>query len=139
MRQLPGYGARLSQFAVRVVSGTPSFFALFALACSGSDSPQGTPPDQGSARNSAAAASCDKAAACNAIGAGRVYESRDQCDVRQKATWDALWDAKTCDGHIDPAQYSLCISSIYASECGNGLDLANVLLNKCPANKVCSK
>ena len=112
--------------------------AIGALGCSSDNNAPATQSQIG-ARNMAAAASCDRAAACSDIGPGKTYETRDQCSVKQTNAWDTIWPPRTCDGHFDTSQLDVCLASIRASECGNALDLANVLLNKCPSSKVCDK
>ncbi len=129
--------ASFRKLVVSVAAALP--LVIGAVGCSSNDSTATTTPSQIAVRDSAAAATCDKAASCGDIGAGKTYETRNQCDTRQQAAWDTLLPPRTCDGHIDTAQYDICLSSIRASECGNAADLVNILANKCPAAKVCGK
>src|SRR5262245_28927994 len=106
-------------------------FALGALAgCDGA-------PSRTAARDSATKASCDWYAMCGEIGAGKTYETRDSCEVQVRSSWDQAWPAADCDGKINGDQLDVCLSAIRITECGNGLDVLNTLVNKCPKARVC--
>jgi len=98
----------------------------------------GSNHSQASARDAVTDASCDFYARCGEIGAGKTYENRDTCEVQVRASWDTAWPASVCDGKINTEQLDICLNAVGATECGNGLDIANTLLNKCPQAKICS-
>ena len=98
----------------------------------------GSNKSQAGARDAVTEASCDFYARCDQIGSGKTYENRDSCEVQVRASWDTAWPFEACDGKINNEQLDICLSAIGATECGNGLDIANTLLNKCPQTKICS-
>ena len=102
-----------------------------ATACDDSSQP--------AARDRAVEAVCDRFKACGAIRpSGGSYVSDESCRVDQAGHWERLWPPQDCDGKIDPAQLDLCIQTINLAECGEALDIANILLVKCPKSKVCT-
>jgi len=106
-------------------------FATVAACDDGSSQP--------AARDRAVDAVCARFSACGEVGgSGDAYASMESCRVDQASVWEKLWPPQECDGRIDPEQLDLCINAINAAECGEGLDVLNVLLNKCPKSKVCS-
>ena len=98
----------------------------------------GSDHSQANARDAVTDASCDFYARCDQIGPGKTYENRDSCEVQVRARWDTAWPVETCDGKIDTEQLNICLNAIGATECGNGLDVLNTLLNKCPQAKICA-
>jgi hypothetical protein len=98
----------------------------------------GSNHSQANARDAVTDASCDFYARCDQIGSGKTYANRDTCEVQVRASWDTAWPVETCDGKIDTEQLNICLNAIGATECGNGLDVLNTLLNKCPQSKICS-
>jgi hypothetical protein len=126
-------GLSYSAFALAVVvTGS-----ALALGC-GSSTDSGPQSTQPASRDEAARATCSKLSECNEIGPGKTYESADQCTVKQRANWDTLWPPQDCDGKIDQTAYNNCLDEIRRAECGNSVDLANIVLNKCAKAKVCS-
>ena len=95
----------------------------------------GTSRDE--ARDQATDVSCDWYQACGEIGPGQKYEDRDACEIDVRAAWDDGWPASECDDQIDSEALDTCLSSIENTECGNGLDILNTLLNKCARDEVC--
>jgi len=93
---------------------------------------------QASARDAVTDASCDWYMRCGEIGSGKTYATRDSCEVQVRANWDTAWPVEECDGKIDGEQLNICLDAIGLTECGNGLDVANTLVNKCPRAKICS-
>jgi hypothetical protein len=93
---------------------------------------------QASARDAVTEASCDYYMRCGEIGPGLTHPNRDSCEVQVRANWDNAWPAETCDGKINHAQLDVCLDAIAITECGNGLDVLNTLLNKCPQDRICS-
>jgi hypothetical protein len=98
----------------------------------------GSDHSQASARDAVTDASCDWYMRCGEIGSGKAYATRDNCDVQVRANWDTAWPAEACDGKINSEQLNICLEAIGLTECGNGLDVANTLVNKCPQTKICS-
>lgn len=90
-----------------------------------------------SARQQATTASCDSYARCEAIGSGKKYATLDDCQVKNEAYWNDAWPVAECDNKINSANLEICLGAIRSVECGNGLDLLNVIVNKCPKEKVC--
>ena len=111
---------------------------LVALAAFGVGAGCGSSSSQADARDRATTASCDWFQLCGQIGAGKMYQTRDMCDVQVRARWDAAWSVTACDGKINANQLDICLAAIKATECGNGLDALNTLANKCPEARVCS-
>jgi hypothetical protein len=121
-----GMNALLSSRPLALVAGL-----LFSLAaCDDSSQP--------AARDRTAAAVCARYNACGQVGPGKMYASAESCDIDQRAAWEKMWPAEECDGRIDPVQLDICLQSINAAECMNGLDVLNILVNKCPKSKVCA-
>jgi hypothetical protein len=105
---------------------------LAVLASCGSDH------SQASARDAVTEASCDWYMRCGQIGPGLTHATRDSCEVQVRASWDQAWPVAACDGKINLAQLDICLDSIAVTECGNGLDVLNTLLNRCPQARICS-
>jgi hypothetical protein len=98
----------------------------------------GSSHSQAAARDAVTEATCDWYMDCGEIGAGKTHASRDSCEVQVRASWDSAWPAEACDGKINSEQLDVCLDAIAITECGNGLDVLNTLVNKCPQAKVCS-
>jgi outer membrane murein-binding lipoprotein Lpp len=111
--------------------------ALIVAGCSSSTSSSGA-STQASARDEAAGTACQQFAHCDQIGAGKTYDSANQCDVQQRSFWDTQWPVATCDGKIDATEYQKCLTTISTASCGSAIDLANVVLVKCSSGTVCS-
>jgi hypothetical protein len=90
------------------------------------------------ARDRATAASCDWYQACNQIGPGLAYETRDSCETQVRAHWDQTWPPALCEGKISQNQLSICLDAIHATQCGNALDILATLAVKCPESTICS-
>jgi hypothetical protein len=94
------------------------------------------------ARDQATSASCDYYNRCGLVGPGEDtmngYTSLSSCQTSVSAYWENTWPVSQCQGHIDEAQVSICISAINATECMNGLDVLATLVLKCPAVNICS-
>lgn len=112
-------------------------FGLAALAAAGSGC-GGDSTAQKPARDQAVTAVCDRLVACGAVGRGLTYESRDDCETRQRDYWQSTWPPADCDGRISSSNLDACLQTIDTAECNNGLDILNVLANKCTKAKVCS-
>jgi hypothetical protein len=89
------------------------------------------------ARNQATQKACDKYNECTQIGEGKIYASRDACEVDQTAAWERTWPVTICEARIDKTAFDLCINAIQVTECGSVADLINVYFNKCTAQNVC--
>ena len=111
--------------------------ALLGTAACGDDDDDDSAASQGAARDRATRAACDKYAECDAIGNGAMYETRESCEIDQRAAWDDLWPAGECDGQIDQSQLEACEVTIQTAECGNLLDFVNIIANKCSRANVC--
>jgi hypothetical protein len=105
----------------------------FATACG-----SGSSTSQSEARDRATTVTCDWYAACSNIGAGKMYATRESCEVDVRAKWEAGWPHAACDGKIVQSQLETCLTAIHSTECANGFDILNTLGNKCPQAKVCS-
>lgn len=95
---------------------------------------------QMSARDQAAAHTCDRAQACGLIGAGLTYETRDDCDVKARGNLQTTWPPAECDGHIDDTQLAACLAGIDAVQCASaGTDVVLLFsLGACAKARVCS-
>jgi len=103
--------------------------AALALSACGTMSLEG-------AIDRAADAACDKADACGEIGQGLTYASRNACMIDYRATFQNQWTPGRCEENINQDGFDQCVNRIEIMQCGNILDMANVLLN-CGANSVC--
>ncbi len=106
------------------------FLSLLAAGCGGN-------LDQAEARDQAAQASCDFYARCGELGPGERYSDRDQCTVQLRAFWNGQWSKEACDGQVRSEDLEGCLRAIEDTQCGNGLDIANTVLNRCGAEQVC--
>lgn len=113
--------------------GTVAF--TFALAFAGCGD---TTNSRVIARDQATTASCDWYQMCGKIGAGQTYTDRESCDTQVRAQWDSAWPAAMCDSKINQNQLTICLNAIKGTECMNGLDVLNTLVNKCPEASICS-
>jgi hypothetical protein len=107
---------------------------LGTLSCGGVGTSQKT------ARDQATTVTCQRYSECqNGFGAApaHAYTSLDSCEVDWRAKWENYWPAAACDGKIDPAALSTCLSRISSTDCMNGLDILNTILVVCPKEKVC--
>lgn len=93
---------------------------------------------QAEARDQATKATCDWYDRCGEIGSGMTYATRDDCEVDNRARWNSYWPYEDCNNRIPPEELDQCTAAIKATECGNGWDIANTFLNKCPPADVCS-
>ena len=92
------------------------------------------------ARDQATTVSCDWYQTCGKIGTaqGSTYPDRDTCETQVRAQWDSAWPAMMCDSKINQSQLTICLNAIKGTECMNGLDILNTLVNKCPQSSICS-
>jgi hypothetical protein len=110
-----------------------AFLAAFSLAACGDSS-----TSQIDARDAATRHMCDRAQACGLVGPGLTYESRDDCEVKQRDYWQGQWPPSECDGHIDETQLNACLTNIDAIQCSDiGAGVLSVLLT-CGKGRVCS-
>src|SRR6185436_3262552 len=108
----------------RYLSALVAACTAVASACGGSSDSNLTPTSQSNARELAVAHTCDKYAACGEIApSGKTYTSRDNCDIKQRSSWESIWPPAECDAKIDTNQLNICLSAIDAVECGNILDV----------------
>ncbi len=109
--------------------------ALLARGCGG------VTDTRVAARDQATAASCNYYMRCGLIGPGEDtmngYTSYASCQTSVSAYWESTWPVSACQGHIDEAQVSICVSAINATECMNGLDVLATLVLKCPQASIC--
>jgi hypothetical protein len=90
------------------------------------------------ARDRATSETCNRFAACDQIGPGKAHETRESCEIAQRANWDTNWPAAECDGKINQSQLEICLTAIHSTECTNFFDILNTLGNKCPKAKICA-
>jgi hypothetical protein len=117
--------------------GWLALLGALALGAGAAVSGCGSSNSQADARDRATTTSCDWFQMCGQIGAGKRYETRDTCNVQVRASWDQAWPVASCDGKIDENQLGICLAAIQSTLCGNGLDVLNTLVNKCPEAKIC--
>lgn len=86
--------------------------------------------------DNAAGSVCDYYERCDDIGEGKTYASRNACMIDYRGTFQDAWPANKCTDNINPDGYDQCLGRIEITQCGNLLDLANVVLN-CGSNTVC--
>lgn len=118
-----------------VFLGLAAAGALLARGCGG------VTDTRVAARDQATTASCNYYMRCGLIGPGEDtmngYTSYASCQTSVSAYWEGAWPVSQCQGHIDEAQVSICVSAINATECMSGLDVLATLVLKCPAATVC--
>lgn len=68
------------------------------------------------------AARCQRAAACNDIGADREYASRDVCMREIRTSMRDDLKASECPGGIDAKELNECLTEIRNENCNNPLD-----------------
>jgi hypothetical protein len=89
------------------------------------------------AEDSAAQHTCARYQACNQIGSGLAYADLPTCTTQWQANWDSAWPVADCQGKIDQAQLSFCLSAIDSTSCTSGLDILDTLAVKCGKATVC--
>jgi hypothetical protein len=92
---------------------------------------------QGAARDLATKHSCDWYAKCGEIASGKKYATRDACEVDTRKSWNDLWPVADCDAKVRGEDLDVCLKAIDITTCGNLLDLANTVFNKCGKSQVC--
>ena len=93
---------------------------------------------QPAARDRAATAACEAAQRCGQIGSGQTYVSLDDCLTKRKNDFQNAWPPETCNGKINETQLDTCVNAIQMIQCGNILQLADIVLNQCPSSQVCN-
>lgn len=86
--------------------------------------------------NEAALAVCDYYQRCDEIGPGEAYPDRNECMNDQRSFFQDLWTYGACEENMNEDGFAQCINRVEIAQCGNLLDLANVLLN-CTQGRVC--
>lgn len=86
----------------------------------------------------AASALCDYYDRCGNLGPEEdaVYPNRSECIVGEKANFQNTWSVSACEDNINGEGFDQCLTRIEIAQCGNLLDIANVLLN-CTSGRVC--
>jgi hypothetical protein len=88
-----------------------------------------------SARDQATTATCMRFDACG-DNMGKTYPSTMDCELQWQANWDKAWPAASCEGKIDPAALSTCLSAIQGTSCDSVLDFL-ATLGKCGSGTIC--
>ena len=110
-----------------------SLFTLALLAgCGGGNL------DQQDAREQATEHTCDRAAKCGQVGAGKTYVDRDDCEVKVAAFWNSRWSKEACDGNVRRDDLDLCLGAIDVTLCGDGLGEALTVTGQCKQDLVCA-
>jgi hypothetical protein len=91
---------------------------------------------QPAARDQATKAGCDLADKCGAIGDGKQYVTRDDCESSFGGSVNEAWPAEDCT-NIKNDALDACIKAIDNTQCGNLADLLNTFANKCSKASVC--
>ena len=105
---------------------------IFLAGCDDSSS-------QPAARERVVEASCKRLNECGKVKPkDGIYTSMENCRVLQASAWESNWPPLECDNRIDPDQLDLCVAAINQADCGAGLDLLNILVTKCPKEKICA-
>ena len=86
----------------------------------------------------AANALCDYYERCDLYGPDEddVYPNRSECVVGEKANFQNTWSVNACEDNINGEGFNQCVTRIEIAQCGNVLDIFNLLLN-CTSGKVC--
>lgn len=92
---------------------------------------------QDAARDAATEKTCDYYARCGQIQEGERYKDRDDCEIAQRAYWNDAWPDEQCDNKIRNEDMDTCLKAIEITDCNNGLDFLNTIVNKCGRDKVC--
>jgi hypothetical protein len=77
-------------------------------------------------------ARCDREEACNHLGAGKTYASRDACMYQMRGSMAKELNSSNCPNGVDQNAVERCMAAIRSEECGHPLDTL-VRLEKCRA------
>lgn len=95
--------------------------------------------DQQDAREQAAEHTCDRAEACDLVGAGKTYTDRDDCEVKASNFWNNQWSKAECDGQVSSKDLDLCLGAIDVTLCDNfELGVGLTVVGQCNQQRVCS-
>jgi hypothetical protein len=89
------------------------------------------------AEDTAAQHTCARYQACNQIGSGLAYADLATCTTQWTANWDSSWPVADCQGKIDQAELSFCLSAIDGTSCTSILDFIDTIDVKCAKATVC--
>jgi hypothetical protein len=89
------------------------------------------------AEDAAAQRTCARYQDCNQIGSGLAYADLSTCTTQWTANWDKSWPVAACQGKIDQAQLSFCLSAIDGTSCTSVLDILDTIAVKCAQATVC--
>lgn len=90
------------------------------------------------ARDRAVTHACDRLQDCGNIGSGsgKLYSTREDCEIKQRSFWTSVWPDKDCTDQISGDALDLCLQSIDSMACGFSLDLLSLV--NCRSENVCS-
>jgi hypothetical protein len=126
-----------------LVRGSTRIGALFAVAaaCGGiAEAPAPPTSATGAQTNeeaitTIAEARCAREEACNNIGRGKSYQSKDAC--KREASHDARADLRSENcGTIDTNKLDKCVSTINDERCGNPFDAIGRVV-ACQQKEIC--
>jgi hypothetical protein len=91
------------------------------------------------ARDRAVTHACDRLQDCGNIGSGsgKLYSTREDCEVEQRSLWTNVWPEADCTDQISGDALDLCLQSIDRTACGFSLDIFSTG-NVCKKESVCS-
>jgi Family of unknown function (DUF6184) len=92
---------------------------------------------QPSAAKAAVDATCDRYEACDQIGAGKTYESREACDNQLRDFWNEQWPAARCEGKINGDALDVCTDRIASTDCNSFVDKVRTAYDTCNSDDVC--
>ncbi len=82
------------------------------------------------------AARCDREVACNNVGAGKSYDTREACTNKLGHDKRADLRAEECPRGISEPDLNDCLTDIKSEKCGNPLDTVSRLA-ACRKGKLC--
>lgn len=89
------------------------------------------------ARETYAAARCDREVRCNRIGEGRRHASREACLQTARTDRNDSWDAADCQSNgINQNELDECLNAVRNEDCNNPIE-ALQRLTACRAGEVC--
>lgn len=88
------------------------------------------------ALNNIAEARCDREQRCNNVGQGRRYESSQTCRATVRNDFSRDLNSSECQGGIDRAELSECMSDIRTEDCNNPIDTLSRLA-ACRTSDLC--
>jgi Family of unknown function (DUF6184) len=115
----------MNRISTLLSSVFPIVLLSLAAGCSNKTEPEpnvATPPGPAKDVHEISTARCEREQTCGNVGAGKTYESTDQCVTKLDADGYADLNSADCKAGIDRTQLDKCLSAIKAEECNSPMD-----------------